>query len=211
MATPLGRLHLVTDCRPGRDPVAVVRAGLSVGVPVVQVRVPDGWTDRAAYELASTIEGLCRTAGATCLVNDRLHVALAVGAAGGHVGADDLPVRAARLILGPHAILGGTARDPSTARAAVAAGASYLGVGPAYPTTTKEGLPAPIGVAGIGAVAAAVDVPVIAIGAVTAERIPALLDAGAYGVAVVSAVSDAADPASECARLLAALPVGDRG
>ena len=96
MATPLGRLHLVTDCRPGRDPVAVVRAALSVGVPVVQVRVPDGWTDRAAYELASTIEGLCRTAGATCLVNDRLQVALAVGASGGHVGADDLPVRAHR-------------------------------------------------------------------------------------------------------------------
>ena len=52
MATPLGRLHLLTDCRPGRDPVGVVRAALSAGVPVVQVRVPDEWTDRAAYALA---------------------------------------------------------------------------------------------------------------------------------------------------------------
>src|SRR2546430_16509167 len=71
VAVPLGRLHLVTDCRPGRDPVAVVRAALSVGVPVVQVRVPDGWTDRAAYELAPTIEGLCRPAGAPPPGHDR--------------------------------------------------------------------------------------------------------------------------------------------
>src|SRR5205823_15043548 len=107
---------------------------------------------------------LCRPAGVTCLVNDRLHVALAVGADGGHVGADDLPVAAARRILGPYAVLGATARDPETARRAVADGASYLGVGPAYPTSTKGGLPAPIGPAGVAAVAAAVPVPVIAIG-----------------------------------------------
>src|SRR5256885_15859969 len=72
MADPLGRLHLLTDCRPGRDPVPVVRAALSVGGPVVQVRVPDGWSDRAAYALASVVAGLCREAGATRLVNDRL-------------------------------------------------------------------------------------------------------------------------------------------
>ena len=205
MAVPLGRLHLLTDCRPGRDPVAVVRAALSAGVPVVQVRVPDGWSDRAAYGLASVVAGLCREAGATCLVNDRLDVGIAVGADGGHVGAEDLPVGAARRVLGAAAILGGTARDPDTARSAVRDGASYLGAGPAFSTTTKDGLPAPIGPAGIGAVAAAVDVPVVAIGAVTAERIPALLAAGAYGVAVVSAISDAADPAAAATRLLAAV------
>jgi len=203
----LGRLHLITDCRPGRDPVPVVRAALSVGVPVVQVRVPEHFSDRAAYELAAVVVGLCREAGATCLINDRLHIALAVGGDGGHVGADDLPVPAARRVLGPQAILGGTARDPDTARAAVAAGATYLGVGPAFATTTKDGLPDPIGPAGIGAVASAVDVPVIAIGAVTVARVPLLLAAGAYGVAVVSAVSEAADPAAAAAGLLATLPV----
>jgi thiamine-phosphate pyrophosphorylase len=202
---PLGRLHLVTDARPGRDPVAVVRAALSAGVPVVQVRVPDELCDRDAYALASTIVELCRTAGARCLVNDRLHVALAVGADGAHVGAEDLPVPVARRILGPDAVLGATARDPETARAAVAAGASYLGVGPAFPTGTKDGLPDPIGVAGVGAVAASVAVPVIAIGAVTAARVPDLLAAGAYGVAVVSAISAAADPARASAELLAAV------
>src|SRR5206468_6520355 len=92
MAEPLGRLHLLTDCRPGRDPVPVVRAALSAGVPVIQVRVPDSWSDRAAYALASVVAGMCRAAGATCLVNDRLDVALAVGADRPHLGAEALPV-----------------------------------------------------------------------------------------------------------------------
>ncbi|SCL40818.1 thiamine-phosphate diphosphorylase [Micromonospora pallida] len=205
----LGRLHLVTDTRPGRDPLAVVRAALGIAGPelVVQVRVEDSATDREAYDLTGRILDLCAPAGATCLVNDRLHVAIAVGAAGGHVGADDLPVDAARRILGPDAVLGASARDPVVAARAVAAGAGYLGVGPCHPTATKDGLPAPIGVDGIRAVAEAVPVPVpvIAIGGVTAATVPALRAAGAYGVAVVGALSTAADPARVTAELLGAL------
>ncbi|MEV0727966.1 MULTISPECIES: thiamine phosphate synthase [Polymorphospora] len=202
-----GRLHLVTDTRPGRDPLAVVRAALSAAGAelVVQVRVEDLASDREAYDLAGRVTDLCAAAGATCLVNDRLHVALAVGAAGGHVGALDLPVDAARRVLGPDAVLGATARTGEAGRAAVAAGATYLGVGPCYPTSTKDGLPAPIGPAGIAAVAGAVDVPVIAIGGVTAASAPELVAAGAYGVAVVGAVSSAADPARATAELLAAI------
>jgi thiamine-phosphate pyrophosphorylase len=202
---PLGRLHIITDARPGHDPVGVVRAALSVGAPVVQVRVEDRASDREAYELAVRVAELCSRYGATCLVNDRLHVALAVGAAGGHIGADDLPIEAARRVLGPDAILGATAREPVTGVAAVHAGASYLGVGPAYATSTKDGLPLPIGPDGIGAVASAVGVPVIAIGGITARQVPHLLAAGAYGVAVVGAVSGAADPARATADLLAAV------
>ncbi|MFE9688505.1 thiamine phosphate synthase [Micromonospora sp. NPDC005806] len=203
----LGRLHLITDTRPGRDPLGVLRAALPVAHAelVVQVRVEDDATDREAYELARRVVTLCRSYGATCLVNDRLHVALAVDADGGHVGADDLPVPAARRVLGAGAVLGATAREPGGAAAAVAAGASYLGVGPCHATTTKSGLPDPIGPAGLRAVAGAVDVPVIAIGGVTAAAVPALRAAGAYGVAVVGALSGAADPARATAALLAAL------
>jgi thiamine-phosphate pyrophosphorylase len=203
---PLGRLHIVTDTRPGRDPLTVARAALSVGAPVVQVRVEDQATDREAYDLTVRVVALCAEYGATCLVNDRLHVALAAGAAGGHVGADDLPVEAARRVLGPTAVLGATARSPRSALDAAGAGASYVGVGPAYATSTKPGLPAPIGPAGIAAVATAVDVPVIAIGGITPGRVPELLAAGAYGVAVVGAVSAAADPARATAAFLAELP-----
>lgn len=203
----LGRLHLITDTRPGRDPLAVLRAALPVARAelVVQVRVEDDATDREAYELARQVVGLCRPYGATCLVNDRLHVALAVEAAGGHVGAEDLPVAAARRVLGAGAVLGATAREPGGAVAAVAAGASYLGVGPCHATTTKAGLPDPIGPAGVRAVAGAVDVPVIAIGGVTAASVPALRAAGAYGVAVVGALSASPDPARTTAELIEAL------
>jgi len=203
---PLGRLHLITDTRPGRDALATVTAALAAGVPVVQVRVQDTATDREAYAFAERVRRLCDRHQATCLVNDRLDVALAAGAAGGHVGADDLPAGAARRVLGPAAVLGVTCRDPESAKAALAAGASYLGVGPAFGTGTKGGLPDPIGPAGVAAVAAAVpELPVIAIGGVRADRIGPLRTAGAYGVAVVSAVSAAADPAAAIRELLRAL------
>src|SRR3954471_3183200 len=125
----IGRLHLITDTRSGRDALSVVAAALAAGADTIQVRVSDATCDRDAFDLAGRVLDLCRRHQVTCLVNDRLHVALAVGADGGHVGADDLPVRAARRVLGPDAIVGATARDPAAARRAVADGASYLGVG----------------------------------------------------------------------------------
>ncbi|PZG05957.1 thiamine phosphate synthase [Micromonospora craterilacus] len=203
----LGRLHLITDTRPGRDSLAVLRAVLPMagGELVVQVRVEDTATDREAYDLARRVVALCTPYAVTCLVNDRLHVALAAGAVGGHVGADDLPVEAARRVLGPAAVLGATAREPGSAAEAVTAGASYLGVGPCHATTTKDGLPPAIGVPGIRAVAEAVAVPVIAIGGVTAADVPELRAAGAYGVAVVGALSGVADPARAAAELIGAL------
>ncbi|GAA1523027.1 hypothetical protein GCM10009827_044280 [Dactylosporangium maewongense] len=201
----LGRLHLITDTRPGRDVLGVVGHALAAGFTVVQVRPEDSVTDREAYELTLRVVALCRAAGAVCLVNDRLHIALAAGADGAHVGADDLPVSAARRVLGPHAILGATARNPVSARQAVADGASYLGVGPAYSTTTKTGLPAAIGPSGVRAVVEAVDVPVIAIGGVTPSRAATLFAAGAHAVAVVGAMSTAPDPAAAAAAFAAVL------
>lgn len=201
---PLGRLHVVTDCRTARDPLPVVEASLSVGAPVIQVRAKH-LSDRALFALALRIRELCDAAGASCVLDDRLDIALAVGAAGTHLGAGDVPVEAARRVVGPGHLLGSTARDPVTGRALVGAGASYLGVGPVFATRTKAGLPDAIGPSGVGAVASAVPVPVIAIGGVTAASIPQLLGAGAWGVAVVSAVSDAADPAAATRALLEAL------
>lgn len=201
----LGRLHVVTDARDGRRPLEVVHGALSAGAPVVQVRAK-GVTDRGYFDFAVRVAALCAGAGALCVVNDRPDVALAVGAGATHLGAQDLPLAVARRVVGAGHLLGGTTRDPDDARRLVAEGADYLGVGPAFATTTKDGLPDPLGPEGVGAVAAAVDVPVIAIGAVTAERVPALLAAGAHGVAVVAAVSDAADPAAAVRALLAVLP-----
>jgi thiamine-phosphate pyrophosphorylase len=206
-------LHVITDARPGRRPLDVVAAAVAAARQLdacerlaIQVRVEDDVSDRAAYELADAVQEICRPCGVLCLVNDRLHVALAVGAAGAHVGADDLPVAVARELLGPAGVLGVTCRDADAARAARRAGASYLGVGPAFATATKAGLPDPLGPAAIGVVAAAVpDIPVVAIGGVTIGNAGLLRQAGAAAVAVVGAVAGAADPGRATAELLKAL------
>jgi thiamine-phosphate pyrophosphorylase len=203
----IGRLHVITDTRPGRDPLAVAIAALEAGAPVIQVR-GKGLTDCALYELTVRIADACAAHDATCLVDDRVHVALAAGVHGVHVGDDDLPVGAARRVVdlaGPGRIVGGTARDLATAQRHVADGADYLGVGPCYATLTKTGLPTPLGPGGVRAVAVAVDVPVIAIAGVTPERVAELLDAGAHGVAVIAAVSDALDPHAAVEMFLRAL------
>lgn len=191
----VARLHVIVDT------VAAAQAALDGGARAVQVRLKTG-TDRERYETSAAIAAYCAAAGALCVVDDRVDLALAAGAGGVHVGAEDLPVAAARRVAGPGFVLGATARDPDTARAHVAAGADYLGAGPAYPTASKDGLPAPLGPARVGAVARAVDVPVLAIAGITAERVPELLTRGVWGVAVIGAVTRAADPARAVAGLL---------
>jgi thiamine-phosphate pyrophosphorylase len=190
---------------PQRDPLVVIEAALAAGARLVQVRPEDHYTDRAAFDLATAITALCDQYGAMCLINDRVHLALAVNADGVHLGADDLPIDAARRILPAASIIGGTARDPETARAARRAGATYLGVGPVWGTTTKAGLPQPIGLEGLAAVCEAVDLPVIAIGGITAERAALCREAGAHGVAVVGAIAGAGDPERATAELLEAV------
>lgn len=193
----LGGLHVLAES------IAVAEAALAGGAPVIQVRTKAG-TDRQRFGLVDAIVVRCRDAGAVCLVNDRVDLALAAGADGVHLGADDLPVERARTVTPPGFVVGGTARDPRTAQHLVHAGADYLGVGPVWTTTSKKGLPEPIGLDGLRAVTHAVAVPVVAISGVTAARVPETLAAGAAGVAVISAVSAAADPEAATRQLVAA-------
>jgi thiamine-phosphate pyrophosphorylase len=192
----LGRLHVLVDS------VALADAALDGGAPTLQVRIKSG-SDADRYRLAATVADRCRAAGATCLINDRADVAMAVAADGVHVGADDLPVEAVRRIMGPTALVGGTARGPATARRLLAEGVSYLGVGPVYTTESKLGLPEPIGLDGLRSVVAAVEVPVLAIAGITADRVDEVLAAGAWGVAVIGAVAGAEDPRVATRRMLA--------
>jgi thiamine-phosphate pyrophosphorylase len=194
----LGRLHVLVDS------LWLAEAALEGGAPTVQVRAKSG-TDRDRLRLAGAVVERCRAAGATCLVNDRADLAIAAGADGVHVGGDDLPVATVRAIVGPDAIVGGTARTPEAGRILAEEGASYLGVGPTYATTSKDGLPQPLGPPGVAAVAEAVAVPVIAIAGITAARVAEVLAAGAWGVAVISAVADASDPHTATHDLLMAV------
>jgi thiamine-phosphate pyrophosphorylase len=196
---------VVTDpelARP-RSVLEIVNAALAAGAPAVQVRAKDA-SARALLELGRAILPGARANGALLLVNDRLDVALALGADGVHLGPDDVPVAAARRAAPEGFLVGASADDPEVARRLVADGASYIGCGTIYATTTKPDAGDAIGLDGLERVAAAVNAPVIGIGGVTAERaVEVAAHTRAAGVAVVAAVMRAPDVAAAVRGLLA--------
>ncbi len=198
------RLIVVTDpdCGAGRQVADVVRAALRGGAPAIQLRMKDA-SAREMTELARALLIETRAAGALLFINDRVDVALAVGADGAHVGQDDLPIAAARRIAPPGFLLGVSAETPELARAAQADGADYVGAGPVYLTGSKADAGDAVGAARIAKVAAAARIPVVGIGGITIGNAPTVLRAGAAGVAVISAVMRAADPEAAVRALLA--------
>jgi thiamine-phosphate pyrophosphorylase len=144
-------------------------------------------------ELGRALLPAARASGALLFVNDRLDVALALGADGVHLGPDDVPVAAARRATPDGFLIGASADDPDVARQRVAEGASYIGCGTVYATTTKPDAGDVIGLEGLDRVARAVDVPVVGIGGITVERSAEVAGTSAAGVAVVSAVMRAPD------------------
>jgi thiamine-phosphate pyrophosphorylase len=195
-------LIVVTDERlpAGRDLVDTVRAALRGGAPAIQLR-DKLRTPRESVEMARALLAETRAVGALLFVNDRVDVALAAGADGAHLGDDDLPVAAARRIVPAGFLLGRSADNSEVAAAAERDGADYVGVGPIYPTATKADAGAAVGPARIAAVRAAVRIPVVGIGGITAANTRAVIAAGADGVAVVSAMMNADDP-EEATRVL---------
>lgn len=187
-------LYLVTDStnRDIESFCAIVDQALQGGVTLVQLREKSA-TSREFYQRALRIKEVTDRFQVPLIINDRLDIALAVNAAGLHIGQEDLPVAVARRLLGPEKILGATAATVADALAAQAAGADYLGSGAVYPTGTKPGkaiLPLSV----LTQIKQALRIPVVAIGGITAENIGPVRDAGVDGVAVVSAIMDSADP-----------------
>jgi len=175
----------------GRDPIDLARAMLAGGARTLQLRLKDA-PARIVLDVARAIVPLARAVGALLIVNDRLDVARAARADGVHLGQDDLPLDAARRIAGD-LLVGISTHDPAQARAAAAGGADYLGVGPMYPTTSKVNPLAPRGPELVAAVRPLVDVPLVAIGGITAETGPAVRAAGADAVAMIGALVRAPD------------------
>jgi thiamine-phosphate diphosphorylase len=188
----------------GRTPADLAAALLAGGARLLQLRLPEA-SARDLLEAARAIVPVARRSGATFLVNDRPDVARAAGADGVHLGQDDLPVAAARQVLGPTAIVGLSTHDPEQARAAVAAGADYIGVGPIFTTTTKaDALPAR-GLELLRTVRALVPVPIVAIGGITPETAVTVRAAGADAVAMIAGLVRTPDPAATVRRVIAAL------
>ncbi|HEY0151519.1 MAG TPA: thiamine phosphate synthase [Longimicrobium sp.] len=205
LASRLG-LIVVTDpgVPAGRTLLDVVRAALRGGAPSVQLRAKDASAREAAL-LARELLVETRAAGALLFVNDRVDVALAVGADGAHLGDEDLPLAAARRIVPPGFLLGMSADSVELALQAERDGADYLGVGPVYGTASKADAGAPIGTARIAEVAAAVRIPIVGIGGIHAHNAAPVVHAGAAGVAVISAVMHPDDPEAATRALMEAV------
>jgi len=195
-------LYLVTDraslC--GRDLFDVVGRAVAGGARLVQLREKRAAT-REFVELARGLVALLRPLGARLIINDRVDVALAVDADGVHVGQDDMHPADVRALLGPGRIVGLSVTGEDEARAARGMPVDYLGAGPVFATATKADAGAPQGLAGLGRMLALAEVPVVAIGAVTAVNAAEVMATGAAGLAVVSAICAAPDPQA-AARML---------
>jgi thiamine-phosphate pyrophosphorylase len=182
---------------PGRSHRDVALAAIEGGASAVQLRAPEIADDELA-PIAEELTRRCDAAGVLFVVNDRVEIAAGVGA-GAHVGQDDDRLRA-RDAIGADAVLGISVEDVAQALDAVDAGADYLGV-TVWETATKPDA-RPQGLHGLRAVVEAVDLPVVAIGGVDAVNARDVLDAGASGVAVVSAVGSAPDPVAATRHLV---------
>ncbi len=181
------------DFTAGRSLVNVAEAAIRGGATILQLR--DKSSDiRRFYADATQVLAVARTARVPLIINDRVDIALTIGADGVHVGEDDLPVEATRRLVGPDRFVGASAGSIEAARAAIAAGADHLGVGPVYEArTTKTDAGPPVGLILIQAIAALGAIPIVGIGGITAGNAGAVVTAGAAGVAVISAVGLAPD------------------
>ncbi len=197
------RVYVITaDARHarGRSHYEIAEAAIRGGATAVQLRMKED-PNGMIVETASRIAALCGDAGVTFMVNDRVDVAIAAGAAGVHVGPDDVPAGAARARLGPGPLLGVSAATTEEAAAAWRAGADYLGVGAIFTTGTKGDAGAPVGPARIQAIRRAVPLPIVGIGGIAVDNAAAVIREGAAGVAVITAVTLADDMVEATRRL----------
>ncbi|WP_319561115.1 thiamine phosphate synthase [Marispirochaeta sp.] len=197
---------LVTDSgfRPEDEFLPTIEAVLTAGATMIQYREKSGrFSDREIYLQALEVAALCRRFGVPLLVDDRLDLAMAVGADGLHLGQKDLPLDAVKRLWPQGRIFGVSVSRPEEIARAEADGADYLGIG-AFPTETKKDYSS-VGSDGVSLLLTKSRLPVIAIGGITAGNTPGLIRAGCAGVAVVSAVWRAPDPGAAATEILAAV------
>jgi len=197
----VGRLHVITDETVQRrfSHAEIAAAAAAGGADVVQYREKRPLPP--ALRLATARRVVAAAGSARCVVNDDVDLARHAGAWGVHLGADDVSPAAARRSWPAAPCVGATANDLGRALYLIADGADYIGVGPVFATTSKARTAPVLGLSGLAQIAAAVERPVIAIGGIDESNIAAVLAAGAWGVAVLSAVVADADPYAATCRL----------
>ena len=197
------RVHVISSSGlvPGRGHIEVADAAIEGGADVVQLRAPE-LSDHELLSVAGEIERRCRRGRVLFVVNDRIDIAVAVEAGGGHVGQGDHP-ESARERLGPRGVLGISVATPEQAEAAERAGADYVGV-TVFATPTKAEA-VPIGLDGLRSIVESTSLRVVGVGGIDPSNARKVLATGAVGVAVVSAVGMASDPVAATRRLIEAV------
>ena len=201
MDTAILRLIAITDNVRDGQAGLIERAAASArgGATCIQLRLKDV----SARDLAGLAAELIRSVGIPVIINDRADVALAVGAAGVHLGADDIPVSAVRSFAPAGFIVGASVGSDDEIRNAK--GADYVGIGPVYPTSSKKDAGKAIGVDGFSRLAVATGLPAVAIGGITPANARAAIEAGAAGVASIASVFGATDPLSAAREMASAI------
>jgi len=201
----IGRFHVLTDsCLQTQfSHLELAELAIAGGADTIQFREKSGET-RQMIHIAEQMQALCKTAGVTFIINDRVDVALASHADGVHLGQSDFPIPLARKLLGNEVIIGGSAGTLEEARNCLLEGADYIGFGPVYPTLSKEDAGPAGGRELLKQVVDEIPLPIIAIGGITKDNVPMVIQAGVHGIAVISAVCCQKDPmeAAKCLRRL---------
>jgi len=197
------RLYLVTDrsLARGRTLVDLVGAAVQGGATCVQLR-EKSLSTRDFLAEALALKALLAPRGIPLVINDRIDVALACGAEGVHLGQSDMPPQEARSLLPPHVFIGWSVETPQDVQRAADLPVDYLGVSPVFATPTKTDTLTPWGLDGLARVRASTPLPLVAIGGLHASNAGATMAAGADGLAVVSALCSADDPAAAARALL---------
>ncbi len=198
----IGKFHVLTDTDLQNcfSHVEIAKLAISGGADTIQLRQKTGDTIQM-IRIAEQIQDLCKKAGVSFIVNDRLDVAIASHADGVHLGQRDFPIPLARKLLGEGAIIGGSASNAEEARKCFLEGADYIGFGPVYSTSSKEDAGPASGLDLLRQVVEKIPLPIIAIGGINKDNTLWVRETGAYGIAVISAVCCEKDPA-EAARCL---------
>ncbi len=195
-------LYLVTDrgLAKGRSMKTIVEAAVRGGVSCVQLREKLSST-REFVEEARSLQQLLHQYRVPLIINDRLDIALAVGADGIHLGQSDMHIRDARRLAGSRMIIGISAENLEHAVEAERQGADYIGISPVFVTDTKKDTAPPLGLEGIRRIRQAVAIPLVGIGGINDSNAAGIIASGANGVAVVSAIVSAVCPETAAARL----------
>jgi thiamine-phosphate pyrophosphorylase len=193
--------YAMIDPAGGHEPVVLAETMLEAGVRIMQLRLKDA-PGRDFLAAARSIADMCRKRGATLIVNDRVDIAILAGADGVHLGQTDLPLDAARRIIGNHRTIGISTHNVEQARAAEDGGADYVGFGPMYAGGLRNNA-AGKGLDELRAIRAAIKIPIVAIGGITEARVAETLAAGADAVAIITDVVKALDLGAKVRSILA--------